>query len=305
MGQLEDMAMFARIVEAGSMSRVAEQTGIARSAVSRRLAALEQSLNTQLLVRNTRNSTLTDAGSSFYERAKQILADVQELNSETSGSQTQLDGDLRIAAPVSFGLLHLSGVVNEFAEKYPALSLHLDFNDRQVDLIGEGLDLAIRIADLKDSDYLARKIATIRRVLCASPEYLEAFGSPTAPKDLAAHRNLGYTNAPTSSWLMEDPDGRRIRINPPVTISANNGDYLCAAAREGLGIVVAPTFIAGPDIKRGKLVRVLPKYTITQLGAYVVYPRTRFLSRRARCFIDFLVERFGDHPHWDNFESSS
>ena len=220
MGQLEDMAMFARIVEAGSMSRVAEQTGIARSAVSRRLAALEQSLNTQLLVRNTRNSTLTDAGSSFYERAKQILADVQELNSETSGSQTQLDGDLRIAAPVSFGLLHLSGVVNEFADKYPALSLHLDFNDRQVDLIEEGLDLAIRIADLKDSDYLARKIATIRRVLCASPEYLEAFGSPIAPKDLAAHRILGYTNTPTSSWLMEDPNGRRIRVNPPVTISA-------------------------------------------------------------------------------------
>ena len=130
MGQLEDMAMFARIVEAGSMSRAAEQTGIARSAVSRRLAALEQSLNTQLLVRNTRNSTLTDAGSSFYERAKQILADVQELNSETSGSQTQLDGDLRIAAPVSFGLLHLSGVVNEFADKYPALSLHQDRPDR-------------------------------------------------------------------------------------------------------------------------------------------------------------------------------
>ena len=305
MGQLEDMAMFVRIVEAGSMSRVAEQTGIARSAVSRRLAALEQSLNTQLLVRNTRNSTLSDAGSSFYERAKQVLADVQELNSETSGSQTQLDGNLRIAAPVSFGLLHLSGVVNEFAEKYPALSLHLDFNDRQVDLIGEGLDLAIRIADLKDSDYLARKIATIRRVLCASPEYLEAFGSPEVPKDLAAHRILGYTNALTSSWLMKDPDGRRIRVNLPFTISANNGDYLCAAARDGLGIGVAPTFIAGPDIKRGKLVRVLPEYTIPLLGAYVVYPRTRFLSRRARCFIDFLVERFGDNPHWDNFESSS
>lgn len=305
MGQLEDMAMFARIVEAGSMSRVAEQAGIARSAVSRRLAALEQSLDTQLLVRNTRNSTLTDAGSSFYERARQILADVEELNSETSGSRTQLDGHLRIAAPVSFGVLHLSGAVNEFAEKYPALSLHLDFNDRQVDLIREGLDLAIRIADLKDSDYLARKIATIRRVLCASPKYLEEFGCPTAPEDLAAHRILGYTNAPTSSWLLEGPDGRRFRVNPPITISANNGDYLCAAARASLGIGIAPTFIAGPDIKSGKLVRVLPEYSIPLLGAYVVYPRTRFLSKRARCFMDFLVERFGDHPHWDNFESGS
>ncbi len=299
MGQLEDMSMFVRIVEAGTISLAANQMGIAKSAVSRRLAGLENRVNAQLLNRTTRKSSLTEAGKSYYQRARQILADVGELNTETSISEASLVGDLKIAVPYSFGLLHLTPVITEFADMHPGLNIQLDFADRQVDLVEESIDVAIRIAELRDSSHIARKLAPINFVLCASPDYIARVGYPQQPDDLLSHENLGYVGTSASAPKFVDQQGNVISIRLPVKISANNGDYLCAAAVAGLGIAHLPTFIAWREFEKGSLVQVMSSYSLPSINAYVVYPQTRHLSRRVRTFIDFMIEKFSAEPYWD------
>lgn len=195
MGQLEDMDVFVRIVDAGGISRAADQLGVAKSAISRRLVELERRLGAQLLLRTTRQSSLTEAGQSYYRRALQILADVSELDAETSSQQVALRGGLKIAVPLSFGLEHLAPAVMEFAGMHPEVIIRLDLSDRQVDLVAESFDLAIRIAALKDSTLIARRLAPIRMVLCASPDYLERQGHPQRPQDLKSHHGLHYGHA--------------------------------------------------------------------------------------------------------------
>ncbi len=299
MGQLEDMSMFVRIVEAGTISLAANQMGIAKSAVSRRLAGLENRVNAQLLNRTTRKSSLTEAGKSYYHRARQILSDVGELNTGTSNSEASLVGDLKIAVPYSFGLLHLTPVITEFANMHPGLNIRLDFADRQVDLVEESIDVAIRIAELRDSSHIARKLTPINLVLCASSEYVARAGYPQKPDDLMAHENLGYVGTFASASKFIDQQGNVISIRLPVKISANNGDYLCAAAVAGLGIAPLPTFIAWREIEKGSLVRVMSSYSLPSINAYVVYPQTRHLSNRVRTFIDFVIEKFSGKPQWD------
>jgi len=299
MGQFEDMGTFVRIIEAGSISRAAEQLGVAKSAVSRRLVDLEGRLGVQLLNRTTRKSSLTEVGQSYYQHALQILDDVNELNATTSNSKAALEGGLKIAVPLSFGLLHLTPVINAFTKEHPNLTIHLDFADRQTDLIEEGFDLAIRIAELKDSNHMARKLTPIRRVLCASPDYLERAGHPQTPEALKSHDILHYDNAPRSSWTFIDSNAQKTRVNLPTKISANNGDYLCEAAVAGFGLVVLPTFVAWREIEKGRLVHVMTEFGLPMLNAYAVYPQTRHLSRRVRAFIDFLIDRFSGEPCWD------
>ncbi len=299
MGQFENMTTFVRIIEAGSISRAANQLGIAKSAVSRRLVDLEGRLGVQLLSRTTRKSNLTEIGKSYYRHAIQILDDVKELNATTSNSKAVLKGGLKIAVPLSFGLLHLTPVLNTFAKEHSDITLHLDFADRQIDLVEEGFDLAIRIAELKDSNHIARKLTTIKRVLCASPGYLRRAGHPKTPQDLKTHDILHYDNSPNSFWTFTEPNAKEIRINLPTKISANNGDYLCEAAVAGFGIVVLPTFVAWKEIGNGRLVHVMPEFTLPTLNAYAIYPQTRHLSRRVRTFINFLVESYSGEPYWD------
>lgn len=299
MGQLEDMNTFVRIVEAGGISRAADQLGVAKSAVSRRLVDLEAGLNAQLLNRTTRRSSLTEAGRSYYQRALRILADVTELNAATSNTKVMLEGGLKIAAPLSFGLQHLTPVINAFAKAHPGLIIDLDFSDRQVDLVEEGFDLAVRIAELKDSSHIARRLAPISRILCASPAYLDHAGSPQGPEDLKAHHVLHYANAPVSSWKFLGADGKETSVRLTAKMSANNGDYLCEAVIAGLGLAVLPTFVAWREIEKGNLIRVMTDYTVPSLSAYAVYPQTRHLSRRVRAFIDFLTDRFSGEPYWD------
>jgi DNA-binding transcriptional LysR family regulator len=299
MGQFEDMSTFVRIIEAGSISRAADQLSVAKSAVSRRLVDLEGRLGVQLLSRTTRKSNLTEIGQIYYQHALQILDDVNELNNTTSNSKSALEGGLKVAVPLSFGLLHLTPVINTFAKEHPDITIHLDFADRQIDLIEEGFDLAIRIAELKDSNYIARKLTTIKRVLCASPDYIRRASHPKTPKDLKTHDILHYDNSPTSFWAFTEPGAKEIRINLPTKISANNGDYLCEAAVAGFGIVVLPTFVAWQEIEKGRLVHVMPKFTLPTLNAYAIYPQTRHLSKRVRAFIDFLVESYSGEPYWD------
>jgi DNA-binding transcriptional LysR family regulator len=299
MGQMEDINTFVHIVDAGTISRAANQLGIAKSAVSRRLVDLEKRLGVQLLNRTTRQSSLTDAGREYYQRAIQILADVNELNEVTSDSKSELTGGLSVAAPLSFGLQHLTPIINKFAIAHPGIDMRLDFADRQVDLIEEGFDVAIRIAHLKDSSLIARKLTPISLALCASPEYLERNGIPKNPEDLKSHDILQYASAPDNTWRFIDPDGNHISLKLPSRITANNGDYLCGAAVAGLGLSGIPTFMAWKEIEKGNLVRLMTDYSFPNLNAYAVYPQTRHLSKRVRVFIDTLVDAFKAEPYWD------
>lgn len=299
MGQFEDMNTFVRIAEAGSISRAADQLGVAKSAVSRRLSDLEIQLGVTLVNRSTRSSSLTEAGRSYYERAMKILEDVNELNATAKGTKTSLSGSMKIAVPLSFGLQHLTPAINDFAKAHPEVTIHMDFADRKVDLIEEGFDMAIRIADLRDSSHIARKIARIRRVLCASPDYLDRHGTPENPEDLKSHQALRYNNTPGTVWRFIGPDGREDSVAPQLRLSANNGEFLLEAALAGFGLVILPSFLVWKDLEEGRLVHVMPSYAQPTINAYAVYPQTRYLSQRVRSFIDFLHNRFKGTPYWD------
>lgn len=299
MGQLEDMQVFIRIVDAGGISRAAEQLGLAKSAISRRLADMESRLGVRLLNRTTRTSSLTEIGQNYYERAMAIVDDVTELNTLTMGDNTSLEGTINLAAPLSFGLGHLSSAIDYFLKEHPRLTINISFSDRQIDLVEEGLDLAFRIADLKDSSLVARKISPINFILCASPEYLQDQGEPKVPDDLKNHCLLHYNLAETNTWKLTDKKGKKFTVRVNAKIIANNGDFLKDMAIAGHGIVYSPTFITWKAIATGDLVAVLTDYQLPQTHAYAVYPQTRYLSQRTRSLINFLLERFGENPYWD------
>ena len=299
MGQLEDMAMFVRIVDAGSITKAAEQLGIAKSAVSRRLKALEIRLDSQLLSRTTRKSNLTEAGEYYYQRANSILSKVDALNEQTSGSPTRVEGTLRMTAPLSFGLMHLNEIIHEYANQHPNLDFELDFSDRYIDLVEEGYELAIRIGELRDSSYQAKRLALIRFVLCASPGYLSKMGTPKTVADLANHKFLQYGLSKQSTLSLTDPQGKTHTVVTSSKIKATNGEFLVDMAVKSHGITYMPTFIAYQTLARGELVPLLTQYQFPTINAYAVYPKNRFLSQRCRYLIDFIAERFGDNPYWD------
>lgn len=259
MRRFEDMQTFVRVVEAGSISAAAERLGVAKSAVSRRLSDLEARLGVQLLRRTTRRLNLTDTGRGFYDRCQRILADLEEAEAAVSQAHATLRGRLRVAAPLSFGLRHLGPAITEFMQQHPQVDFDLDFNDRQVDLLAEDIDVAIRIARLEDSSLIARRLWSSRLVLCASPGYLQAHGTPSTPEDLVAHRALVYSHS------QDDPT--------QLTLHGDGG--------------------------REHRVRVLPAYRAGEVNAYAVYPQTRHLSQRVRAFVDFLAGRFAGVPYWD------
>ncbi|MDH3902300.1 MAG: LysR family transcriptional regulator [Xanthomonadales bacterium] len=300
MGQLEDMSVFVRIVEAGGIGKAADQMGMAKSGVSRRLGALESRLGVTLINRTTRSSSLTNVGREYYQRAVKLIGDVSELDSLATSEGNSLDGQLRLAAPLSFGLAHLSSALDEFAGDHPGLSIKIDFSDRQVDLIEQGADLAIRISELGDSSLQARRICPVRLVLCASPSYLAKNGTPRKPGDLKNHQVLAYTLGSGNTIKLCDQRGNEQLIHTTARIAANNGDFLHDMALANHGIAALPTFIVWQSLSSRKLVPVLESYTLPTINAWAVYPQTRYLSQRARQLIDFLVARFGDKPYWDD-----
>lgn len=299
MGQLEDMALFIRIVDAGSITSAAEQLNIAKSAVSRRLKDLEHRLNSQLISRTTRNSTLTEAGRQYYQQSRRILSEVDILNEEVSGEQTHIEGTLKMTAPLSFGLMHLSDIIHEYSQLHPNLNFELDFSDKQVDLIEQGYEMAVRIGELKDSSYQARRLTPIRFVLCGSPKYLAKKGTPKTIDDLKEHLFLQYGLGRASELVLTDDAGESHRIVTQSKIKANNGDFLLDMTRKGHGIAYMPTFIAYKCLLSGELVSIMPEYRLPQINAYAVYPKSRFLSQRCRFLIDFIIEQIGDDPYWD------
>ena len=291
--RLESMETFVRVVEAGSISAAAEHMGIAKSAVSRRISELEERLGVQLFRRTTRRLNLTDTGRSFHERCVNILADVAEAEQAVSHEHGTLRGRLRVALPLSFGLSQLGPAINAFLEAHPEVEFDLDFNDRQVDLLAEGFDLALRIGDLEDSSLIARRLSSIRSCVCASPAYLQEAGMPRQPGDLARHACLTYSLVPEPRvWRYTGADGKTGSVRVSSRLQANNGDFLHRAALEGKGIALQPLFIVQPSLDAGLLVPLLTDYQWPATSAHALYPHTRHLSHRVRAFIDFLVDWF-------------
>jgi DNA-binding transcriptional LysR family regulator len=300
MSLFDDMTAFVRVVEAGSFSGAAQRLGVAKSIVSRRVGALEARLGASLFHRTTRRLGLTEIGVAYADRARQILADVAEADDIAGCLQSTLRGKLSIAAPMSFGLRHVSPAVAAFLSVHPGLEIELDLNDRRVDLVSEGHDLAIRIGDLPDSSLIARRLGPCRQVVCASPDYLAARGAPLTPADLAPHEGLIYSNQPPSEvWWFRV--GNVWQAAPPGTrrLAANNGETLLDAAIAGLGVVLLPTFIVGDAVAGGDLSVVLADYELPSRSIYVLWPPNRQLSAKVRAFVDFLVERCAGAPYWD------
>jgi DNA-binding transcriptional LysR family regulator len=297
--RLAEMVTLVRVVEAGSLTAAAERLGLAKSAVSRRLRELENRLGVQLLRRTTRRINLTASGRDFYHRALRILADVDEAEQAVASDQGRLAGNLRIAAPLSFGITHLQPAIAAFQDRHPDVRFDLDLNDRQVDLLAEGYDLGLRIAPLPlpDSSLVARRLAIIPHGVCASPDYLARHGHPARPEDLAEHACLVYSDTPEpEQWRCTDPAGREhvVRLNP--RLRANNGDFLREMAIAGHGLTLQPHFIVEQALADGRLEAVLADCDWSRVGLSALYPQTRHLSARVRAFIDFLSEWFTEPP---------
>lgn len=299
MDHLADLAVFARVVEAGGFSAAAQSLRLSKSAVSKQIARLEQRLGAQLLQRTTRRLSLTETGRIVLEHAQRVLIEAEAAEAAVQNLQAMPRGLLRVNLPMSFGLAYVSPLLPELLTLYPELRIDLTFNDRLIDLMEEEVDVAIRIGHLADSSLTARRLAPVRPITCASESYLRKAGVPLKPEDLRQHECLLYKYLPEPDiWRYEGPGGPwAVKVGGRLT--ANNGDVLRAAAVAGHGIVRSPSFIAGPDIAAGRLVPLLEAYEPAPLGIYAVYPAQRFLTPKVRAFIDFLAERFGPRPPWE------
>ena len=295
MSRLDNLEALVSVVEAGSFSKAADRLGVAKSVVSRRLRALETQLGVQLLQRTTRTRSLTGPGRQFYERAVRILADLEEAEQSVADASAALSGKIRLAAPLSFGLHHLVPALADFMQQHPGIELDLDLNDRQINLVEEGFDMAVRIGELSDSTLLARRLGSTQLVTCASPGYLELHGTPAQPDDLEQHVGLHYGNAsPRQAWQFQSSTGKPVSVVPTLRMRANNGDALARAAVAGLGLVHTPMFIVKQLLAAGQLTTVLSAHERAPLGIYAVYPPGRLLPRRLEVLSAFLAQRLGD-----------
>jgi DNA-binding transcriptional LysR family regulator len=300
MGRFENMETFSRIVEAGSISDAAQHMGLAKSAVSRRLKELETHLGVELFHRTTRRLTLTETGQHFYRQTSRILDDVYEAEQSSAQAHGELRGGLKLTLPSSFGRMHLGPAISDFLHAHPQISFDLDFNDREVDLISEGFDLAVRIGTLADSSLMARRLCSIQMCMCASPAYLEKMGTPQHADDLRKHHCLVYNLLEDAEhWHLYDGNKRSNKIKIRATLKAGNGEFLRDAAVDGQGIVFMPAFIIYEEINAGRLIPLLRHYQYPRTEAYALYPQTRHLSQRVRSFIDFLAQRFEGKPYWE------
>ena len=306
MDRLAAIEAFVRVAECGSFSKAAERLHSSKSVVSRQVGALEAELGARLLHRTTRALTLTEAGRSYFEQAVRILADLAEANASVGQLQAAPRGRLRVSAPMSFGFLHLAPAVPDFLDRFPDVEIELAMNDRYVDLVDEGFDMAVRIGKLEDSSLVARKLAPARRTICAAPAYVQRRGIPASPDDLKAHECLCYSNVGLSQeWRFARSDGRPWPVEVRGRLHANNGDALRAAALRGFGLAVLPSFLVGRDFQSGALVSVLDAFMAQDSAVYAVYPQARHLSPKVRAFVDFLAERFGPEPYWDRPEAAA
>jgi len=291
MDQLAALRALRRVVEMGSFTAAADALGISHTIVSRQVRQLEEHLGAQLLNRTTRRFALTDAGREYYESTREVLDLLDEADRNVGHHQAEPTGTLRINAPMAFGTIEVAQWLPGFMAKYPGVQVDLVCNDRVVDLIEDGFDVALRLArDLPDSTLVARRLATSKAVLAASPGYLQAHGAPTMPQDLTQHNCLVYTAATRASeWTLVGADGAEHAVAVRGTLQANTNVALRAAAVAGVGIANAAAFIVREELERGALVEVLPGYTPKPRELYALYPQNRHLSPKVRAFVDYAA----------------
>ena len=293
MNAFEDMRLFVQVLESRSFTAAAEQLGISKQYISRRLMQLESRLGARLLNRSTRRLDVTALGQSYYDSAVRLLAEVEQVEQGIAGQGAEPRGTLRVSAPLSFAMAQLGSLMPQFLQRYPQVQVELDLSDRPVDLLGEGYDLVLRIGVLEDSSLIARRIASIARVYCASPAYLAARGTPAAPQDLATHDCLPYGHARQVQWRFQ-VDGKPLVIGVSGRMRANNGELLRDAALAGMGIAYLPRFIVEHAVARGDLQTVLDEFVTEPLALFAVYPQHRQTSRPVQVLVEFLREQLGN-----------
>ncbi|MGE5505180.1 MAG: LysR family transcriptional regulator [Actinomycetota bacterium] len=294
MDRLSALRAFLTVGDAGSFSAAARVLGVSTSMVSRLVSGLEADLGVRLMQRTTRTVTLTEAGHGYADRCRRILADLEEADLQVSRLQSEPVGRLRISAPMSFGVAHLAPVLPDFFRRHQRIALDLSMTDRFVDLVEEGLDLAVRIGPMTDSSLVARRLCPIRMAVVASPAYLAERGVPQSPADLAAHDCIASRQT-AAGWTFADGSV----VAPGSRFAVDNGDVVRVMALAGCGLVYLPTFFVGKDIRDGALVRVLDAYVASPSVLHAVYPHARHLSPKVRAFVDYLASRFGPEPYWD------
>jgi DNA-binding transcriptional LysR family regulator len=294
MNRFEELEAYVAVVDYRGFGNAADKLGIAKSRVSRRVSDLEQRLGVQLLQRTTRRQSMTEAGRAFYQRAARLLDDLNEAEQTVADTQCSLSGKIRLALPLGFGVRQLARPVGDFLAAHPEISMDIDLNDRQVDLIEENIDLAIRIADLEDSSLIARRLASVHVVTCASPEYLRRYGEPRHPEELVDHEVLVYSNVAVGRQWSTPVDGKTVSPRVRYRLSANNGEFLAAVACRGEAIVRGPLGLLQDHIEHGELLPILQQYPRPAIGMYAVYPPGKLISRRVRVLSETIHDYFRD-----------
>jgi len=301
---LEAMNLLVEVVDGGSFSAAGRALGLAPSSVARGIAGLEEDLGIRLLNRTTRKLSLTEAGRLYLERARHILSDVEDARLSVSQLEADPRGTLRLNVPTAFGRIHIVPMLPAFLDQYPGLSIDLTLTDAFVDLVEDGIDLAVRVGEMKDSSLVARKLAPNNRVLCASPGYFDQRGRPTAPDDLKHHNCLIYKRGNDRAvWHFRDQTGDIHDVSAKGDFQTNNTEALHAIILDGQGVTILPTWLVGNDIAEGRLETIFDDYTASptalDTGIYAVFPYNRHLSPKVRAFVDALVERFTPTPPWE------
>jgi DNA-binding transcriptional LysR family regulator len=297
MDKYQEMRSFAAVVDAGSFVGAADALDTSKAAVSRHVADLERRLGARLLNRTTRKLSLTDDGQTFYHQCTEIIGAIDDAECELNSRSAEVSGLVRISAPVTFGILHLAPLWGTFLNQHPKVTLDVSLSDRTVDLVEDGFDLAIRVSRAPQPNLIARKLASTRMILCASPQYLKRHGTPKRPQDLAEHDVISYSYWYTrDEWEFDGPDGP-VAVKTHPRLHANSGDTCRAAALQHQGIIFQPSFLVHGDIHSGELKEILPTYKSADLGVYAIYSSRRQLPLKLRNLIDFLVVAF-TKPVW-------
>ena len=295
MDRLTEMEAFATVVDQGGFTDAAKKMGISKSAVSKHISSLEARLGARLLNRTTRRVSPTEIGLAYYDRARRVLSDAGEADALVASMQSAPAGLLRLSVATDFGVNHLSPILGDFLQQFPDITVNMVLNNRYVELISEGFDMAIRMGDLEDSSLRARKLTETQMRMIAAPSYFEKHGRPTRLDDLNSHKLLHYSNqASGNAWKITAPSGEERQIRSAGWLSVNDGQSLLNACIAGLGIAYLPSFLYANAMEQGQVVDVMPDLPIERTSIYAVYPPGRFTQPKVRAFIDFLVAHFNE-----------
>jgi DNA-binding transcriptional LysR family regulator len=294
--RLDAMQMFVRIVETGSLSAVAREMGTTQPTVSKQLTALEQHVKTRLLHRTTRKLSLTEAGTLYYDTCKRVVDELREAEATLSQWQNSLSGRIQVNTSIAFGETFMTALMLEFQRRNPALTVHLSLDDRFIDLVADGVDVAVRLGRLADPNLIARRLGTSRRIVVATPAYLEKHGFPERPEDLVHHNCLLYSYLSTGNeWVFAGEEGE-IRVRVSGNFESNNGHALRAAVNANLGIAMAPDWLAYEGLRSGQVVAILQRFEPPPFEISAVYPSNRMLTAKVRALIEFLLDEFRKVP---------